>query len=340
MAAAVVRGPAFRPRQTGSRSSANGTGRSGLFRFSLLFFPESQDFACLKDAARLTDVASVAGRESAEIKLVFNRLSKKGFSMSELEVESPDDPRLIGTYRPFSVLALVSLVLAVASGIGVISPEFFLLPLIALIVSLVACFRIGAAKVPPVGSSLALLAAFLAGAFLCSGLIYTRLRRDHLFEVARRHAEVWLNLIQDGEIYRPHHLLRDFSRRQPFNADLVKYYQELTNVPNEFDDSTLALSNYESLEPDKSIREFGHGVTFEYQGPTFYRDLVKNECFTLAYLIHWPAESGRPDWPMLLMLQRKEYELPWGIQWSVGDIFPVGETKYFERLRLGTARAE
>lgn len=260
--------------------------------------------------------------------------------MSELEIESPDDPRLIGTYRPFSGLAVLAFVLSVAATIGIVNPQLFLLPLIALIVSLVACFRIGSAKNPPVGAGLALLAAFLSGLFLCSGLLYARLRQAHYFEVAQQYANIWFDLVQDGEVYRPHHLMREFPRRQPSTIDIAKYYQELTDVPNESQDSRIEIREYEQLEPEKSIRQYGHEMTCQFDGPHYYQYRVKTEYFTLKYTLRWPAESGRPDWPLLIMLQRKEHKLPWGTQWTVIDVYPTGEPKMFERARRGVGLAD
>ncbi len=260
--------------------------------------------------------------------------------MSELEIESPDDPRLIGTYRPFSGLAILAFVLSIASAIGIVNPQLFLLPLIALLVSLVACFRIGVAKVPSVGGALALLAAFLSGLFLCSGLVYDRLRQAHYFEVAHQQADIWLNLVRDGEIYRPHHLMREWPRRQPSTVDLTKYYESLTGVPNEFEDSMMEIRDYKELEPEKSIREFGQKMTFQYEGPHYYQFRPKTEYFTLKYTLKWPAESGRPDWPILIMLQRKEHKFPWGIQWTVIDVYPTGEPKMFERVRRGVGLSD
>lgn len=255
--------------------------------------------------------------------------------MSELEIESPDDRRMIESYRPFSGWAIASLALSIVSVLGMINPQLFLLPLIALVISLVTCIRISWSKTQPIGSWLALVAVLLSGFFLSGGVVYTRLRQQHYFGLARQYADTWFDLVRDGEIYRPHHLLKDWPRRQPSNVDLDEYYAGLTNIPNKFQDSKIEVDGYIQQEPEKSIRQYGKRMTCRFLGDSYYQYQIKTEFFTLKYELEWPPESGRPKWPLLIMLQRKEHKQPYGNQWTVIDVYPDGEPKMFERVRRG-----
>jgi hypothetical protein len=256
-------------------------------------------------------------------------------TLSELEIESPDDERMIESYRPFSGWAIASLVLAIISVLGMINPQLFLLPLIALVVSLLTCLRNSWSKTQPIGSWLALVAALLSGFFLTSGTTYTRFRQQHYFSLARQFAETWFDLVRDGEIYRPHHLLKDWPTRQPSNVDLDQYYASLTNIPNKFKDSKIEIDDYIKQDPEKSMREFGRKMNYRYVGDFFFRDEVKTEYYQLEYVLQWPPETGRPDWPVLVEMQRKEHKQPYGNQWTLRDVIPYGEPKMFERMRRG-----
>lgn len=251
--------------------------------------------------------------------------------MSELEIESADDPRMIGAYRPFSVLSLVALLAAFFSGLAVLNPTLVALPLTALGLALAACGDVGFSGGKKGGRWAALTAALLAGIFLLAGPCYTRWRQMHYFQVARDYADVWFGLIQDGEIYRPFHLMREFPDRQPTQVDLKKYYDSLTMMPNAKKETNFLIRQHTQLEPEKSIRQFGRQAQIEFQANHYYKTEPRAEYFTLRYRIRWPAESGRPDWPMLIMLKRTDHKLPIGPQWTVIDVYPLEAA--FERTR-------
>lgn len=262
--------------------------------------------------------------------------------MSELEVESPDDPRMIKTYRPFSGWAIFAFALAIISSLGMLNTQLFLFPVIALLVSLVACFRIGFSTVRPLGGNLALIAALLSGIFLSSGIVFSRLRQDHYFKVARQFADVWFDLVRDGEIYRPHHLLKDWPQRQASDVNLDDYYTSLTRLPNAKGDTLIEIEGYTQQDPEKSMRRFGRSMSSRFERDYYYQYRTKTEYFTLNYTLLWPPESGRPEWPLQIMLQRKEHKQPYGNQWTVIDVYSDEERgpKMFDRMRGGVGLAE
>jgi hypothetical protein len=260
--------------------------------------------------------------------------------LSELEIESPDDDRMIESYRPFSGWAIASLLLAMVSVLGMINPQLILLPLVALAVSLFTCLRNSWSKTQAIGSWLALVAAFLSGFFLTSGTTYNRFKKQHRFSLARQFTETWFDLVRDGEIYRPHQLIKEWTFRQPSNVDLDQYYASLTNAVNKFEDSKFVIDNYSQLEPEKSMREFGRKMNYRYVGDIFFRDEVKTEYYQLEYVLEWPPETGRPNWPVLVELKRLEYKQPYGNQWTLRGVVSYGEPKMFERVQIGILFAE
>lgn len=255
--------------------------------------------------------------------------------MSELEIESPDDERMIESYRPFSGWGIASIAIAIFSVLGMINPQLIILPLIALVVSVLTCIYNSWSKSQPIGSWLALLAAFLSGFFLTSGTVYQQLREKHYFGLARKFADTWFELVREGEIYRPHHLMKDWPTRQPSDVDLDVYYAGLTKIPNKFKDTKIEIDDYILQEPEKSIREFGSKVTCRYLSDFFFRDEVKTEYYQLLYVLEWPPELGRPNWPVMVEMQRKEHKQPYGNQWTLRDVTPYGEPKMFQRMRRG-----
>ena len=255
--------------------------------------------------------------------------------MSDHQAESADDPRMIGSYRPFSGWAIVALVVSLVSGITVLNQDLSVLSLVAIGVSLIACARIGFSRNEVLGGWLALLALALAGFFFVSGYYYSSLWKAHLYAVARKNADVWLGLIRDGEIYRPHHLFREYPKRLPVSTDLEEYYTSLPFQPNQNSDSKFVIDHYVGLEPEVSMRKYGDKMSFEFVQNYSHQTQIKTDLVSLEYKLRWPAESGREDWPIIVLMQRKNHNPPIGPQWSVVDIRPTTDDPKFERRMMG-----
>jgi hypothetical protein len=255
--------------------------------------------------------------------------------MSELQAESPDDPRMIGTYRPFSGWAIVAMVMSLLSGITLLNQDLSFLSLVAIGVSLIACIRIGFSRKQLLGGSMALFSLALAGFFFAAGAYYSSLWREHLFALGRNNADTWLGLIRNGEIYRPYHFFKKYPERFPASTDLEEYYTELPSQPNQHGDCKLALDNYVVQEPEVSMRKYGDRASFEFVRNHSHLTSVKTDLISLEYVLKWPAESGREDWPFFVLMQRTNHNPPMGPQWSVVDIQSLPENPKFERRMMG-----
>ena len=256
--------------------------------------------------------------------------------MSEHQAESIDDPRMIGSYRPFSAWAIVALVVSLVSGVTILNQDLSFLSLTAIAVALIACVRVGFSSNKLLGGWLALFALGLAWFVLASGYYYASLRMTHLYDVGRKNADVWLGLVRDGEIYRPHQFLREYPKRLPASADLEEYYKSLPSMPNQHDDAFATFENYVGLEPEVSMRKYGDKMTFEFVRVHSHQISIKSDVIYLEYILRWPAESGREDWPIVMTMQRKDHNPPMGPQWSVIGVEPLPDNPKFERkvLRL------
>ena len=90
------------------------------------------------------------------------------------------------------------------------------------------------------------------------------------------------------------------------------------------------------------MRQYGRKMNCRYDSDYYYQYRTVTEFFTLNYTLQWPPESGRPDWPLQIMLQRKQHKQPYGNQWTVIDVYSDEERgpKMFDRRRGGVGLAE
>lgn len=254
--------------------------------------------------------------------------------MSDHQAESADDPRMIGPYRTISAWAIVALVVSLVSGITIINQDLLFLSLVSIAVALIACIRVGFSRNEMLGGSLALFALGLAGFVLASGYCYSSLWKARMYVVARKNADIWLGLVRDGEIYRPLQFLREYPNRLPASTDLEEYYTGLTSLPNQQEDSIASFNSYIGLEPEVSMRKHGHKMTFEFVRAYLHRTRMKSDVIYLEYLLRWPAESGREDWPIIMVMQRMDHNPPIGPQWSVVGVEPLPDNSKFDRKML------
>lgn len=257
--------------------------------------------------------------------------------MSEIEVESPADPRMLEDYRPVSFMSILAVILAFFSCLAIINPMFVLLPILAAMFALVAVLRVEFDSRNPVLGWFSYVALFIACFAATSSMGYRYFNQTYLLSLARQHAEEWWNIVQHGELHRHFELTKDYSERQTDEVDLVQYYRDLQK-------GRLTFDFYKTLEPEVSVRHAGKDCSIEFVGygaPPKHQ--VKADLFFLYYRIIWNDPAKEP-WFVNVTVKRQLCLPPLGPQWSIPTMVvvdnPRSNNPIYERKLPYTTEAD
>jgi hypothetical protein len=103
-------------------------------------------------------------------------------------------------YRPMSVAAVTAAALGAASAIAVVSPVFWVLPLIAIAMAVVGLRDVARPELPKAGRLAAIAGLALAVGFGTQAVVSTATGRLLAASRAEAAARVWLAAIQDGRV--------------------------------------------------------------------------------------------------------------------------------------------
>ena len=135
-----------------------------------------------------------------------------------------DDVQAIAEYRSVSVLAVLAAVLGVASASAIVTSSLLLIPLLGIIISLFALWRIAHSDGQQVGRTLALVGLALSLAFgsgvYVRGMMLSRL----LGAEAQDWALQWCDLVLDDQLITALELTVAPNSRRPFNDALESFY--------------------------------------------------------------------------------------------------------------------
>ncbi len=177
---------------------------------------------------------------------------------------APDGPRLkftaseeaeLAEYRRPSVQAILALILGVLSPTALIHPMYWIVPVVAAAIALIALRRIATSDGQLTGRGIALVALLLAmlfGAWAPSRLFS---RQATLYREARQYSQAWLDLVLAGRLYEAYELHLQSASRHPPGTDFEKIYGEF-NLPLEAPVNT-PLGGFPSTEqPREALRHF------------------------------------------------------------------------------------
>lgn len=135
------------------------------------------------------------------------------------------ETEIAAEYRPVSVLAVISLVLAVAGVGAVFSTLMICVAAAAAALAVAALWSIARAERPPLGRKAALIALLLS--LLCGawGVTWRTVRQQVICNEARQLADKWLQLVQAGRLQEAHQLHLPRPSRQAPGVNLAEFYQ-------------------------------------------------------------------------------------------------------------------
>jgi len=212
----------------------------------------------------------------------------------------------VARYRAVSSLALAGLFVGLLSPLALLTGVLWLVPLTAIVLSGLALRRIAVRSPDLVGRPAAVAGLLLGVAFLVAAPVDDLVYRYYIRQQARQFAQIWIDAVQHGEVYKAHQLTVDPQRRRPLESNLADYYRlnpkprELLNlfVKEPATRSLFALGRdakirfYEPAGDGLDSAQLTYAVTFPDkpdQPKTFFITLV---------LQRFVDNNGRANWTM------------------------------------------
>lgn len=148
-------------------------------------------------------------------------------------------------YRPFSKLAILSLLLGLLSAVALVSPALWIVPLVAIAVSLSVWKRASRGEVA--GLRLAVIGIILAAFWGACAVGYHQVRLNTLKSSTRDFAEDWLQMINDGNVDKAfqYHIAARGDTKLP--AETYQQYYEDDPRRREALDKLLELATLQEL---------------------------------------------------------------------------------------------
>ena len=182
-------------------------------------------------------------------------------------------------YSPIDMVAVVALLCGLGSVMAVIfSPVFVGFGVLGIIFGLSAFVRISRSEGTLSGFWVAAIGISLSVCFLTGYFTYSTARDAAICARARKHAEQWIEMIQDGKLMEAHQLTRSFFDRLLPGTDLNIHYDskmKLTDSVNPEANSLImdvAGTPYQQMQdffahPIMSvIKRDGHDCKVEFPG--------------------------------------------------------------------------
>jgi hypothetical protein len=215
-------------------------------------------------------------------------------------------------YRSVSGLAIIALVLGIASALSLVTPLLLIIPIATLFVAAMALRQI--ARQPDItsGRGLALAGVFLAIFFLAYLPTRFYLRSQVLAEPAKQVGEAFLTLVKEGKTYEAHQLsLQKFLARDP-NRPLAQYYAE-------DEDASGSYQRFLDSPAMQKLQSLQGKYTYRYVGIEPGIDRTGKDVLTVQFVVE-PTESTKRPFPFWISVMRSVDERTGAATWQMGDV--------------------
>lgn len=193
-----------------------------------------------------------------------------------------DDVQAVAAYRGISPMAVLALVLGLASPLAVFNHFLLILPILGTIVALLAIRRIAASEGELAGRRLAL--AGLALAVVCATALLTRdaVSKQVVAGQAAPWAEEWCRLVMADRHEAALELTRPLETRRAIDQSLLEYYQTNENAKQE-------LAKFRESEVVQLLTEAGEDARIV---PAEVQGLVRDARGNFTLLQNFRLESS------------------------------------------------
>ncbi len=224
---------------------------------------------------------------------------------AQLHEEQP-----LAQYRSVAPLAVLAVVLGVASALVLTTPLLAPLPVAAIVVAIAALRAIAAARGQLAGRGAAIAGLYLATFFLGFGLSRHLGRQSELEKVARGMADVFLNLLQDGKPREAHQFRLTPSSRITAPEAIAEHYEKNSEAAGE-------LRTFASSAVIKDLIARGREADVRFEGVSSATRDGKTDMLVLKYSCV-PSQPDGPRQFLWLHINRKYDESTKRHDWVIG----------------------
>ena len=193
---------------------------------------------------------------------------------------------VVARYRAISSLAVAGLLAGLLSPLAMLTSVLWMLPLAAAVLSGIALRRITTRWPQLVGRRAALIGLMLGAAFLVAAPVDDMLYRHFLRQQARQFAEIWIDAVRHGEVYKAHHLM-EAKHRPPLESNLADFYRQNAN-------SRRNLQAFVNEPAMRTLFALGPAARIRYYETAAQRHQDGFDVVEQTYAVTFPDERKQP----------------------------------------------
>ena len=229
-------------------------------------------------------------------------------SPASVRFTGPEEEQLV-RYRALHKLAVLALLLGLASALTLIHPLLLFIPAAGAACALVALRTIRANPEEWTGASFAIAGLVLSLFFLGWGVGWSYTRPARIARQTEEFARDWLKLVQQNELYAAHQLRQPAASRAPMTSRLDDFYR------SQSEDLLKGFEDFSSSRLVSALVKAGPDHPAESHGVARGQHSGSADSVTLRYRI--PAVDGQPMWSFHLNVHRSVAD---GNQWQIGEL--------------------
>lgn len=253
--------------------------------------------------------------------------------MTQVEANRPvfadaDVPDVV-EHRPISILAVLSVVVAVLSLLALGMPLFWAIPLVGCVLSLAALWSVTYGERRPLGRKAAILSLLVCLFLLSYAPTRYVVHRQLVVQQGRQHAETWVRIFLRGEHLRAHQLTSPMRDRVTPGTDLTQVYAKppggevtdpmlsalapsLHSMLNSFLD-TAVIKELAAIDPDAELR-------FREVKSYLGQNGQVTDAVLLRYDIEYEVDGVSQVLPVLINMERQYDPATTQIVWRMADL--------------------
>jgi hypothetical protein len=229
---------------------------------------------------------------------------------------SPPQPHLsdeqpVAQYRSIAPLAVVAVLLGVASALILTTPLLAPLPVAGIVAGIAALRSIGRSGGQLAGRSLAIGGLCLATFFLGFGLSRHLARQYELEKQARRMADVFLGLLQDGKSKEAHQFRQSPAMRITAPEAIAEHYEKNAEAAKE-------LQGFVASDGIRDLIARGRDAKPQFENVQSATRDAQTDMLVLKYTYEPSAAGDRK--PVWVHINRKYDETSKRHEWEVGGV--------------------
>jgi hypothetical protein len=231
---------------------------------------------------------------------------------------SSDDSDVVATtYHRISPVALLGLLLGLASPLAVLSPLLWILPAGALIASAIGIVHTSRPDSELAGKKVAQLGLFLAVLFGVGGPTRWWAERTWMAREAREFVGAWLDRFQQGDAAKAFELSKTHVGRRTAEVDLEEYYAK--------EENQTKLASFKLRAPVVKMLALGKDGEYLFQGIQSTDSDEGHEYIWLEYRVLNKAAPQAEPLRLSIECVRAKKEMSFSRRWSIGN-FAIDET--------------